>query len=258
MSFLTDIVDFGKTAYGFVSGNGVANTLVKTIGTALVLNQVSKSINKDNETANDANIDAGVRLQVPPAAENKVPVLYGAAYFGGVITDAVMTNTNKTMYYCLTLCEKTGTKLSDSQPSAFQFKDVYWNDQRIVFNADGITANYTVDRSGTIDRSISNQVKVWCYAGNSDTPATLENYTSTNTTKAYTIMPGWTTSTHAMSDLVFAIVQVDYNRDKNITGIGNMLFHVDNSMHLPGDCLYDYMTNTRYGAGIAPEEIAAS
>ena len=167
----------------------------------------------------------------------------------------LMTNTNKTMYYCLTLCEKTGTKLSDNQPSEFQFKDVYWNDQRIVFNDDGITANYTVDRSGTVDTSISNNVKVWCYKNGSNNPATLENYTITNTSTAYTIMPNWTSSTHLMSDLAFAVVQVNYNRDKNITGIGDMLFHVENNMKLPGDCLYDYMTNTRYGAGIDPAEI---
>jgi hypothetical protein len=29
-------------------------------------------------------------------------------------------------------------------------------------------------------------------------------------------------------------------------------------MHLPGDVLFDYMTNTRYGAGIAPGDIYAS
>jgi hypothetical protein len=258
MSFLQGLVDFGKTAISFLSGNSMASTIVKTIGIGLVLNQVSKSINKDNQKGKDANIDAGVRLQVAPAADNRVPVLYGQGYFGGIITDAVMTNTNKTMFYCLTLCEKTGNKLSDGQPSELLFKDIYWNDQRIVFNSDGITANYTVDRSGVIDTSISNNVKVWCYKNGSSTPATLENYTTLNTVNAYDIMPNWTSSTHQMSSLAFAIVQVNYNRDKNITGIGNMLFQVENNMKLPGDCLYDYMTNTRYGAGIDASEIYSS
>jgi hypothetical protein len=258
MSFLQGLINFGKTTVQFLSGNGIASAIVKTIGIGIVLNQVSKSINKDNQKDNKANIDAGVRLQVAPAADNRIPVLYGTGYFGGVITDAVMTNTNKTMFYCLTLCEKTGNKLSDGNPSAFQFKDIYWNDQRIVFNADGITANFTVDRSGIVDTSISNNVKVWCFKDGSDAPATLENYTATNTATAYTVMPGWTSSTHQMNDLAFAVVQVNYNRDKNITGIGNMLFQVENSMKLPGDCLYDYMTNTRYGAGIDPAEIYSS
>jgi hypothetical protein len=34
-----------------------------------------------------------------------------------------------------------------------------------------------------------------------------------------------------------------------------MTFVIENSMKLAGDCLYDLMTNTRYGAGINPEEI---
>jgi hypothetical protein len=58
-----------------------------------------------------------------------------------------------------------------------------------------------------------------------------------------------------MNDLIFAVVKVDYNREKNVTGIGDLLFHVDNTMKLPGDVLYDYMTNTRYGAGITATEI---
>jgi len=254
MSFLQGLVDFGKAAAGFLSGSTIASTLVKTAIIGWTLNKVTKSITKANDTGANANIDQGVRLQIAPSSSNKIPVLYGAGYFGGIVTDAVMTNTNKTMYYCMTLCEKTGIKLSDSTTSTFTFKDIYWNDQRMVFNSDGITANYTVDRNGIADTSISNQVKVWCYAGNSSTPATIENYTATNTSTAYTVMPGWTTSTQ-MSDLIFAIVEVDYNRDKNITGIADMKFHIENNMKLPGDCLYDYMSNTRYGAGITPAEI---
>lgn len=254
MSFLSDIVDFGKEYFG---GNGVGSSIVRSIAMIAVVKSLSQSANKGNDTGADANIDAGVRLQIEPATNNKVPVLYGTGYFGGIVTDAVMTNTNKTMYYCLTLCEKTGTKLSDNQPSSYTFKDVYWNDQRIVFNSDGITANYTTDRNGIVDTNISGLVKVWCYAGDSTAANQKipENYTNTSTVHAATIMPGWTTSTHLMSDLAFAIVRVDYNREKNITGLGDMLFQVENSMKLPGDCLYDYMTNERYGAGIPAAEI---
>ena len=112
-----------------------------------------------------------------------------------------------------------------------------------------------VDRSGTVDKSIADQVSVYCFAGNSNTPALPENYTNSTLTNATSIMPNWTTSTHAMNDLLFAIVRVDYNRDKNITGLGDMKFHIQSSMNLPGDVLYDYMTNERYGAGIPAAEI---
>ena len=71
---------------------------------------------------------------------------------------------------------------------------------------------------------------------------------------AWSIMPGWT-SAHTMNDLVFAIVKVEYNKEKNVTKLGKLDFKIRNSMTEPGDCLYDYMTNTRYGAGIDPQEI---
>lgn len=249
MSFLKDIV-------GFFTGNSIASSIAKIAALTFVSKKLNNSAIKANDTASTpVNIDKGVRLQIEPAADNNIPVLYGSAYFGGIITDAVMTNTNKTMFYCLTLCEKTGTKLSDSQPSAFIFKDVYWNDQRMIFKNDGITVDYTVDRAGTVDRSLENQVKVYCYAGDSDTPVVPENYTNPSLDPAYDVMPNWTTSTHVMNDLVFSIIRVDYNREKNVTGLGNILFHIDNSMRLPGDVLNDYMTNSRYGAGIASEEI---
>jgi hypothetical protein len=58
-----------------------------------------------------------------------------------------------------------------------------------------------------------------------------------------------------MSDLVFCIIKLTYNKEKDITGLGNIEFKMTNSMTLPGDVMQDYMTNTRYGAGISNTEI---
>lgn len=252
MSFLSDVA-------GFFKGNTFASSLVKVVALSYIAKKMVDNSTPANNTGDTvANIDNGVRLQIPPAANNKIPVLYGAGYFGGIITDAVMTNTNKTMFYCLTLSEKTGTKISDSTTSTYTFKDIYWNNQRVIFKNDAITVDYTVDAAGNQDRSLDGQVKFYCYAGNSSSPVVPENYSTSTTYNAYSVMPGWTTSTHTMNDLLFSIVRVDYNREKNVTGLGDVLFHIDNSMKLPGDCLYDYMTNTRYGAGIDPTEIKVS
>jgi hypothetical protein len=67
-------------------------------------------------------------------------------------------------------------------------------------------------------------------------------------------MPNWTTA-HTADNLVFAVVKVVYNKDKNVTGLGDLKFRVTNPMNNPGDVIYDYMTNTRYGAGILPADI---
>jgi hypothetical protein len=247
MSFLDDLKDYGRAAGSWLSGNSFTSSLVKVAVTGYILNRLAKK---------DPDPDPGKRVQLAPSAENKIPVLYGAGFINGIITDAQMTNNNKTMYFCITLSEKTGTLLSSGAGSDFTFKDVYWNGNRIIFENDGITAQRTIDRNGQYDLNIKGLVRVWCFKGSSDTPATIENYTSPNTNLAYNLMPNWSSATHKMNDLVFAIVRVDYNKDKNITALGEMTFHVDNTMKLPGDCLNDYMTNTRYGAGIDPTEIA--
>ena len=257
MSFLNGIKKYARRSFKFLRGNSLGATLAKTAALAFIVNRLYQNANKDNDNNQDANIDKGVRLQIPPASDNKVPVLYGTAFFGGIITDAVMTNSNQTMTFCLTLCEKTGV-LRDNSASTYNFKDVYWNDQRIVFKSDGFTADYTVDRNGNFDRSIEGLVKVYCYAGDSSSPVVPDNYTNATYPDAYDIMPNWTSSTHTMSNLVFAVIEVNYNREKGITQLATMNFELANSMKLPGDVLSDFLTDTIYGAGIDSAELDTS
>lgn len=253
MSLLSGIISGVRTTYNFISGDSYGATLVKTIALAYGLKELSDSVNKDNNAAPN-NIDKGVRLQVPPANDNKIPVLYGSAYFGGIISDAEMTSDNKTMYYVLTLSERTGNKLSDGTTTNYTFNDVYWNDQRVVFRSDGITVDYSVDKQGNIDRSLSGYVEIYHYAGNSSSGQAPDGYTAT-VPNAADVMPSWAPATHTMSDLIFAVVKVNYNRERNITGIGDLKFKVTSDTMLPGDCLYDYMTNEMYGAGIEASKL---
>ena len=254
MSWIDDIADVGKTVIGVFSGNDTGAVLARTALMAYGLNQLTKNNDKGSGDPTSTTPDAGTRLQLNPSTTNSVPVVYGSAFLGGIITDAEISNSNKTMHYCITICEKTGTKLSDSTASTFTFEDIYWNDQRLVFDTNGIDATYSVDRDGNVDYSVAGQVKVYCFAGSSTTPVVPDNYTNGSLNPAYSIMPNWT-SNHTMDDLVFAIVRVDYSREKNITQLPTLKFHITNSMTQPGDCIYDYMTNTRYGAGIDPTEI---
>jgi hypothetical protein len=253
MSFLSGLLDLGKSAVGILSGNSIVGTLARTAILGYAINKVSKNAVKGNDTGTK-NIDEGVRLQVNPNSDSKIPVLYGNAFFGGNIIDAAMTNSNKTMWYAIALTEKTGTVYSSSAATAYTLHNVYWNDQRIVFNADGITANYTVDRSGVIDRNISGLVKVYFYAGGRTAGQIPSGYTGT-VPNAETLFPNWTAGTHAMNNLVFALIRVDYNREKNVTGLANTLFNISNTLFQPGDVIYDYLTNTTYGAGITAGDI---
>lgn len=258
MSFLDDLIDVGKSAIGFLSGNSIGANLARTAITGYALNRVTASINKENEKPETRQIDPGVRLQIDPNTEYRVPVVYGNAILGGTITDAVLTNNNQTMFFCITISERTGLlDVGDGQQSTFTFNDIYWDDRRLAFASDGVTVSGFTDKSGTFSDKPAGKIRVYCYDGNSSRPVVPVGYENTTLVPAYNIMPDWSSATHNMTNLVFAIIRVDYSAEQDVKGLGQVKFNITNSMFQPGDVLYDYMTNTRYGAGIDPQEIYA-
>lgn len=252
MNFLDDIISLGGK---FLSGIG--GSLVKVAALGYLSNLLNKSINPSASSSNSTVEyipSAQMRLQNNSSPDNKVPVVYGSAILSGIITDAALTNNDKTMSFCFTICEKTGIKLSNGQNSNFSFLNIYWDDCLLTFQSDGITVSSKIDRDGNPDTSIDGLIKVYCFNGNSTSPVVPAGGINNNLQYAYNIFPGWTTS-HVMSDLIFAIVTVQYDAPKGLTKLGTVKFHVENSMSEIGDCLYDYMTSTRYGASLLPSEI---
>lgn len=253
MSFLDDIVDVGSSVWDWATGSSTSAGIARATALGYMLKEVQASINKDNDATKTAK-DFGVREQVDPDTDHNIPVVYGQAFLGGIVTDAVLSDDNMTMWYCITICEKTGVLMSSGADSVISFESVYWNEGKLAFKADGITVASISDADGNTSTEMDGLVKFYFFSGGSNKPVKLAGYGSGNTANANTIFPNWTTS-HTMDDLVFALVRVDYNKTKNVTGLGNIEFQMRNTMKMPGDCLYDYMTNTRYGAGITPEEI---
>jgi hypothetical protein len=139
------------------------------------------------------------------------------------------------------------------------------SDQKLNFDADGITVASSTTRDAVVNTTLDGLVEVYCYAGSSATPVVPTGYSNAGLTPAYTVLQNagipaglrWS-STDTMNDLVFAIVKITYNKDKSVTGLPEVIFDIENSMKQAGDCIYDYMTNTRYGAGIPAGEIYSS
>lgn len=258
MSFIDDILDVGSSVWNAFTGPGTGAAIARATALGYLLKEVTESINKDNQktdTAASATPDYGVREQVDPDTDNSIPVVYGQAFISGKVTDAVLTNSNQTMWYCLTICEKTGNlNLGQGDPSVITFEKIYWNETEIAFQSDGITAASLTDEDGNTSSDINGLVKIYCFNGGSLSPVVPRGYSNGSLQAAYALFPNWT-AYHTMNDLVFALVRVDYNKAKNITGLGNIEFKLKNTLKEPGDVVYDYMTNTRYGAGIVPEEI---
>ena len=268
MSFIDDIIDVGGSILGgainLVKSDGIGGTLARTALLGLAVNKMTKSINKDTASTNNANnperVDPGVRLQVNPDPSHKIPVVYGTAILGGIITDARISADYQTMYYCITLCEKTGnTNLGTGPVSSFTIDQVWINGQVATFSG---TNRYqlesTTDSDGNVDYNNSCYVGIYCFDGGSASTncKAVGGYVDT-LYSAYSLMPGWDAS-WTMNNLVFAIVTVRYNREGDLRGVPDIKFKISNSMKQPGDCLYDYMTNTRYGAGIPAASIYTS
>lgn len=252
MSFIDDAFNAAKSVGSFLTGTGIGSSLARTAITGLALSQMVKSMNKSNTPTQDDN---GTVVTVEPNVENSIPVIYGTAIVGGIIVDAHISADNKKMYYVYALSERTGTLLSDSSQSTMTFQEVYYNNNKVVFKEDGVTINYLLAEDGYQDNTISDQVKIYCFNNGSANAVAPSGYTNGGLQAAYNIVPNWT-SNHTMNELVFAVIEVTYNPSKSITGIGDVQFKIKNSLSQPGDVLYDYMTNTRYGAGIPSSEIS--
>jgi hypothetical protein len=254
MSFIDSIVGFGKQALGFVTGKSIGSQLAKTALLGYALNRVTASANKANQQAQQ---DQGTELTLDPDTEFSVPVLYGEAYVTGKVTDAVLAPNGFDMWVCFTLCEKTGN-LIDGTPSVISFKEVYVDGLRLGFKPDGTTVEVMWDDSGNSGTQWADLIEVYPFNGGSLSPVSFITEAVGNTLPAYNIMPGWTTA-DTMNDLVFCIMKFRYSslQNKKLTSIGrDITFRLSNTMSNPGDCMNDYMTNTRYGAGISTAEIS--
>tara|TARA_R110000868_G_scaffold291803_2_gene552364 strand:+ start:10824 stop:11633 length:810 start_codon:yes stop_codon:yes gene_type:complete len=266
MSFLDSLV---SKVSGFLFGgssNSASNTLLNSVvtgaGAALLLNSINKSndavasspsSNTSTTAVYTAPVDRGVRLQLSADSNAKIPVLYGTAVFGGNLIDVKMTADNKIMYFVYVLSEVTGNLMSTGAASAYTFNNIYWNDQEILFKEGGQIIDHVIDREGNINKSLDGLVEIYCYKNGSTVGALPEGYAG-SVPHAYNIVPDWTDA-WMMSELLFAVVKVTYSQEKGVTGIGDLAFKISNSMTLPGDVLFDQMTNTRYGAGILSADI---
>ena len=246
MSWWDDLVDLGSSTWDWFTGNGIGANLARTAVTGFALNQVTRAINKDEQK--NQTPDKGVRVQVNPDPNAKIPVIYGRTAISGIVTDAVMSDQKTQMFYCITLCEKTGRlNLGQGADSETIVTRIWRDNQQLTFDSTGVVQS-SIDDAGNENTDIKGLIQFWIYNNGSLDP-------QVGSTPAYNIFPSWDAN-NKMTNLVFAIVRVDYSREKNITGLGDLTFELKNTMTLPGDCLYDYMTNTRYGAGISAVGIA--
>jgi hypothetical protein len=102
---------------------------IVAVGAAYITSRV---INGNANKRNNSAANEGGRIQVPPATNNKIPVVYGSAYVNGIITDARLISLeqkkNDKMFYCIVLSEYTNNLTTPT----YGLEAAYWNDLRLT------------------------------------------------------------------------------------------------------------------------------
>ena len=99
-----------------------------------VLSKVFAPSAPDQSNLNAQQPNPGNRQQLAPAGDNKLPVVYGSAYIGGIITDLSITENNQDIYWVISLCEVTNTETGGT-PDTITFGNVYWGGKRVIFGS---------------------------------------------------------------------------------------------------------------------------
>ena len=128
---------------------------INLIASSIISKAFSPTVN--NPSLNSSN--PGNPQQLPPATDNKLPIVYGTGWVGGVITDLSITANNQTMYYVLALSECTGT--SDT----ITFGNVYFGGKKCVFD---VTNQYVVtglldESTGLTDTTVNGYLNIYLY-----------------------------------------------------------------------------------------------
>lgn len=200
--------------------------------------------------------DPGVRVQLPPGTQNKIPIVYGSVNTKGVVTDARISNANKTMTYVLALSEQT-------QTGTFTVGNIFWNDQLLQFKTAAGSehiVNGSIDQNGAGDANTNfdGLIRVRVYSNGTNSSQQIFPPQSTgNTANARTLLDESDTN-YQLYGTVYAVIQIDYNSEKGVTGLAQVTFQLINTLKNPGEVWYDYMTSQRYGAAIPIGQIDTS
>ena len=237
----------------FVAGLSISSIAAFAARTLLTIGIAKLIANRTGSTANGAQ-DSGARIQLPPASNNKIPIVYGSAFVAPTITDAKISEDQKTMWYVCALSEVSDT-------GSIDFDKIYYNGSLVTFDGVDLTKVVSLTNNANppqVDTKINGSLYMYLFPNGS--------YSGQNTAlSAIDIMsdasipagerwdgPIYTDSGQSadMTNLAFIIVKIVYNQNAGTTNLGQLNVQVINSLTWPGEVLLDYMTNVRYGCGI--------
>jgi hypothetical protein len=189
----------------------------------------------------DLGPDPGVKIQVAPSTDNKIGVAFGRNFMSGPITDVAITNSNDTMNYCITLSEYL-------EGATYTVNNIFWGDTRLNFSGANVISQF--DPNATTTTDWKNKIRMRLYAGS--TASANQVFPTSGAVDATTMMRHWTNTTaYSMEDLVFLMVEVDYDAENGLTGLGALSVDMSVNIDNPGEVLQRYLNNPVWGAGLA-------
>jgi hypothetical protein len=259
---LTFLLWFLTSVPALAAGTAVAVALglkgIAAAVTAFAINMVissviSKIFAPDPPSMPDAEPNPGAGQQLPPAGDNKLPVIYGTGYTGGIIIDTSITSDNHTIYWVFALSEVTNTENGGTGDN-ITFGNIYWGGKLCIFDSTDRTKVLRLkDESTDIEENISGFMNIYLYKNGSDAPAN-SSQSAISVMQNPNLIYKWDNDKR-MTNTAFAIVRLQYSAKRNLTGLAQTRFQVINSRTNTGDCIYDYLTSARYGAAVLPENV---
>ena len=235
-------------AAGTLTGLGIATSLLAggiAIATAKALGPGVPSI--------QAQKDPGVKVQLEPSTDNRLPIYYGKSFLGGIAIDAMIKNQNNTMVYAFAIGEQTDS-------GAVTIQDVYRGDSKLNFGS-GASAHIVqsiTDPNGTSSNDVNGKMRCRVYAGNTSASAQIFPTPGGAVTAvdADTMFTNWASDVNKVgNNTVISIFEVDYDPENGLTGLGTISYEFNNSLNNPANVLLDYLKNDRYGAGLIDADL---
>jgi len=131
-AFIGSLVATSAVGISIAATLGISAAVLGSIAAFGAAYITSRVINGNANKRNNSAANEGGRIQVPPATNNKIPVVYGSAYVNGIITDARLISLeqkkNDKMFYCIVLSEYTNNLTTPT----YGLEAAYWNDLRLT------------------------------------------------------------------------------------------------------------------------------
>ena len=247
---------FAATFSGFLAGTlGIG----ATIGVALVSGGLAMATAKATGLFKPPGFqqakDPGVKVQLAPSTDNRIPVFYGRINTGAIMVDAEIKNQNNTMVYCMVIGEKTDT-------GSYSIQEIKRGDATLNFSggyasATSPTVISQTDPNATSSTNVNGKMRCRVYAGNAQSSVNQIFPPGGTKVAAQTLMTTINATTN-YEDLVYAIFEMDYDVENGLTQLGQLTFEISNTLHEPSNVLLDYLQNDRYGAGLSNTDIVTS